>query len=191
MSTFEFSATIPAALDVASRGQTVTLDLAALPKEVLAQALVHGLTQKIGDAAASALIDAFSAAHDEQTVKASTPAQRKAWGEANPDAVAAHARAALEKAVHNLKEHGWTARTGGGTSLDPMDKFRAEVVREIITRDKSSAVFKKYDAIDSSDQKARREFLLAIAAKNAEKVDPVAKARLDAARKPKGVALDM
>lgn len=124
---------LPSSIEISSRGRTVLLAPESLPQEVLAQALEHGLRQKIADSAASALLDAFSAVHDEEAVKASTSDSRKAWGNEHPDAVSDAAQAAMESAITNLREHGWTVRTGGVTpSMTREESVACDLVRQKI-----------------------------------------------------------
>jgi hypothetical protein len=63
METFNAELNIQAVLGVTSREQTVEIDLTKLSDEILAQAIIHGLTQKIADAAAGA--KKLSEAEDE------------------------------------------------------------------------------------------------------------------------------
>lgn len=166
--------TLPASIDVTSRGRTVLLDPASLPQEVLAQALEHGLRQKIADSAASALLDAFTQAHDEEAIKASTADSRKAWGNQHPEAVADAAQAAMEQAVANLREHGWTVRQPGMGTLSEVQKVAIGLVREALKR-KGGKAWKAYASLDKASDKTAH--LLAIAEKpdNWSKLEPAAR----------------
>lgn len=50
----KFNITLPETFDVASRGKSVTVELAKLSPEIVANLALHGLRQKVADAAASA-----------------------------------------------------------------------------------------------------------------------------------------
>jgi len=62
------------------------------------------------------------------------------------------------------------------SDADPLDAYRIRVVRGWLRGEGNAAKKLKaaYTAIPSDDQKARKDFLLAIAAKNAEHVESVA-----------------
>jgi len=187
----EIQITIADTLDVTSRKETVTLDVVTLSLDTLAQALVHGLTQKVADDAAKALKVAYdnatyaqaeadfgtgpeADARAEALIKAATADQRKAWGEANAERVSEATRDLMQAACDNLAKHGWTVRTAGVGSGDPLDVYRIRAARAAITNNKSGDNWLAYEAIDSSDQKARAAFLLDLATAQAELIDPIA-----------------
>lgn len=176
MDTFTVEITLPETVEIESRGQVTVLDVSALIAthggDMAARGFLHGITQKVADAAASALKNAFEAAGG---AKDATTEERKAWGEANAESVDAEALTLMESAARNLVENGWTTRRAG-SATDPLDAYRAQVVRANIQSDKKSKAYKGYAAIDSKDQAARRAYLLDIAAQNAEIVDPLAEA---------------
>jgi len=175
--TFTIEVTLPATLDIESRGQITTLDVAQAVKNhgpsMVADGFTHGIIQKISDAAASALKLAYEADTED---KAASPDTRKAWGaqnQGNSDATDAMALNLMESAARNTVENGWTSRRVNSTA-DPLDAYRIAVVRKIILDDKKSKSYKGYAAIDAKDQSARRDYLLALAAKNVEAVDALA-----------------
>ena len=196
--TFTIEVTLPATLDIESRGQITTLDVAQAVKNhgpsMVADGFTHGIIQKISDAAASALKLAYEADTED---KAASPDTRKAWGaqnQGNSDATDAMALNLMESAARNTVENGWTSRRVN-SSADPLDAYRLTIVRSIISGDKKSKAFRGYAAIDAKDQSARRDYLLALAAKNAEAVDTMAQAAMEAdklaARSTAGITLDM
>ena len=196
--TFTISVTLPSTVDIESRGQVTTLDVAAAitahGADMVAQGFLHGVTQKVADAAASALKNAFEAADGS---KDATSEARKAWGtasDANSDATDSTALNLMESAARNIIENGWTSRRVN-SSADPLDAYRLTIVRSIISGDKKSKAYRGYAAIDAKDQSARRDYLLALAAKNAEAVDTMAQAAMEAdklaARSTAGITLDM
>ena len=196
--TFTISVTLPSTVDIESRGQVTTLDVAAAitahGADMVAQGFLHGVTQKVADAAASALKQAFEAADGP---KDATTEARKAWGmasDANSDATDSTALNLMESAARNIIENGWTSRRVNSTA-DPLDGYRLTIVRSIISGDKKSKAYRGYAAIDAKDQSARRDYLLALAAKNAEAIDTMAQAAMEAdklaARSTAGITLDM
>lgn len=165
---------LPAAFDIASRGRTVSLDPSTLPLDVLTQALEHGLRQKIADAAASALADAYANALGDDIAKAATAADRKTWGDKNPDAVADAAEAAMQAAIGNLREHGWTVRTPGFGALSDVQKTAIGLVRAALKK-KGGKAWKEYTGLPKVADKTAH--LLAIAEKpdNWAKLEPMAR----------------
>jgi hypothetical protein len=196
--TFTITVTLPVTMDVTSRGQAVTIDIqkaiATHGADMVADGFLHGAHQKIGDAAASALKAAFEADGGD---KDATTTQRKAWlalDPANVDATDATALNLMESATRNLVENGWTARRAT-TSGDPLDPYRIAEVRKIILGAKKGPAWNGYSAIDAKDQTARRDYLLAIATKNAAAIDPLAKlamqADIDEAKRTASIKLEL
>lgn len=85
----------------------------------------------------------------------------------------------MQACIENLLSGTWAMRSAASES-DPLDKFRIAIVREILAKPQNAKLKAAYDDIDSSDQPARRAFLLSIAEKNADAINPVAQARFDA-----------
>lgn len=137
----------------AQRGEAkVTIDVSKLSVDIVEKLAMHGLRQKVADAAASA--------------------KKASEEEGETRTVAEIAEALMTKVVKNLEAGEWGAERGAGTSVDPMDKYRIQVVRGAL---KSNPKLKaQYDAIDSTDQKARLVFLMEIARAKADVVDPAA-----------------
>ncbi len=183
-----FTIALPDTFTVASRKRNVVVETASLSQEIIAQAVIHGLTQSIADAAASALADAYESANPEHGLADDAlKAARKAWGTANPDAVADAAEGNMRKRLDALLAGEWQTR-GSSVDTDPLDPYRRAVVREAISKDKDSDAWKAYAAIPSDDRKARDTFLLELASKNAKAVDRVARARMEADQAAKAAA---
>lgn len=156
----EMKVNLPATHEVSSRGKTVTVDMSKLDADMIAKLALHGLTQKVADAAAGA---------------------KKAAGEDASDETIADTGYQLMDAVAKRLESGdWGAERGGGAASDPLDKYRLQVMRDIMKTPKGEALKAAHDKIPSEDQKARREYLLSIAAKNSAIVDKEAQKRKDA-----------
>ena len=67
-----------------------------------------------------------------------------------------------------------------GVASDPLDQYRIAVLRQVMRQDPEGELKTSHDAIPADETKARREFLLAVAAKFADKIDPHAEALLEA-----------
>lgn len=158
----EMNVNLPATHEVSSRGKTVTVDVAKLDADMIVKLALHGLTQKVADAAAGA---------------------KKAAGEDASDELIAEVGYNLMEAVARRLESGdWGAERGSGATADPLDKWRLAVMRDIMKTPNGAELKKKYDAIPSEDQSARRELLLEVAGKNAAIVDKEAEKRRDASK---------
>tara|TARA_R110000868_G_scaffold76760_12_gene220480 strand:+ start:1526 stop:2020 length:495 start_codon:yes stop_codon:yes gene_type:complete len=83
---------------------------------------------------------------------------------------------AMNKCLAALYENQWAIRaTATG---DPLDPYRVTIIREALAKPRNKEANAIYLAIPSDDQKARRAFLLSIAAQNSHDVDIEAKRRL-------------
>lgn len=167
----KFTIEVPSVLAVTSRGQSVEVKVADLTPELMAKLAMHGLTQKVADAAAGAkkVSDESDVSIEEATLSL------------------------MQKVVDRLHDGDWGVERGGGAAADPLDKYRIEVLRDIMRSPAGEKIKTKHDAIDGT--KERRDFLLAVAAKNADKIDPEAQRRFDvakaAAKNAKGLDLDI
>jgi len=169
-------------LDVSKRdGSSVTVDLAQIPAAMFAEFALDGVAEYIRDSSASALINAY---RDANGGKDGTVESRKAWAESNATAIAAKSARLMTEAVTRL--YAGERRTRVASESDPLDQYRITVLRTVMRTPNGAKLKAAYDAIGSDEQPARRAFLLDIAAKNADWVDPLAeKARKDAAAKTK------
>ena len=165
------SITLPATLPVTSRDTVVSVDMASLTADIVTKLVVHGLTQKVGDAAASALADAgfkgmkyadLTAAQQAEVQKNAKDAMQKVadaltagdWGIERTGAAGVSALAAERRMVlRSDVKAGWIAEHGesGWKALE-----EAEIVEMLDAT---------YDAQDADTQTA---------------IDGVAQARLDA-----------
>ena len=166
MTTFNVSA--PATVSIRVQGHETEIDVTSIPTESLAAMIAYGIRRKYQD-----------------SINSIAKEQRDA-GESVDGAE-------LFEAFHQKVLAGTLGVRGESTTADPLDKYRRAIVRDLLARDKSGAGWKGYAAIDSSDRKARDQYLLDIAQKNAAKIDPVAKehrqADLDAAKAVAGLDL--
>lgn len=162
----KFEIEMPATHDVASRGKVVTVDIAKLSPDIVAKLVLHGLTQKVADAAAGA--------------------KKAAGDDADDDKIADTAWNLMDAVAKRLESGDWGVERGAGVAGDPLDKFRLSVMRDIMKTPQGTALKAKFDKTPKDEQRA---MLLEVAAKNAEIVDREAIKRRDAA-KP-AIALEM
>ena len=115
MQTFEVN--VPTtSLNVESRGVTVTIDVGAVPHDVLRQVLFHGLKQKISDAASNATGLIWTEVKGKDAPKPSK-SQLADFVESNGKAIGDQTLALMQKAVDALLAGQWQVRVAGdGTS---------------------------------------------------------------------------
>lgn len=95
--------------DVTSRGVSVTVDLKALSPDILAECLLHGLTQKVADAAS----------------------QAKSVADESGEDIGAVTQAMMQKAVDALLAGEWSRRSGGG-GVDESTRIARLVTRRLV-----------------------------------------------------------
>lgn len=99
---------------VASREQTMQIDLTKFTPDILRSLFAYGVQQKIGDAASGAKADAIAAKFGEEPNKADVVA----WLETDSatKAIGGSAARLMQKAYDALLEGKWAIRQGTGTS---------------------------------------------------------------------------
>lgn len=173
-----FTITLPESFTVTSRGVSETFATAEFAHQ-LANAAMSGFQHTLKDATASALASAFDAAHPDHGLDGQAlTAARKAFAASpdNADAIADEVRNLMLSRAAALRDGDEWAMRGASTDTDPLDFYRRAVVRDALKKAKESDAAKEYAAIPSDDQKARNEYLLALAARNADAVDRAAAA---------------
>lgn len=158
----QYELNLPTVYTVQAGGGEVTVNVENLTDEIIAKLVIHGLRQKVADAAASA--KKLSEADDETRDKAVIASDL------------------MEKVRKNLEAGEWGAERGAGATGDPLDKWRLQVVRRALKAESNSHLKAQFDAIPGTDQESRRAFLLKIATTKADVVDPAAEKLRDAAK---------
>ena len=103
------AALLPASLVIESRGTSVTMDVTKLTDEIVAKLVLHGLTQKVSDSAASALTDAgFKGQKFADLTEGQQAEVQKA------------AREAMTKVAASLESGEWGVERTGGAGVDPV-----------------------------------------------------------------------
>lgn len=120
--------------DVTSRGVKVTVDLKALSPEILTELALHGLTQKVSDAASNA--------------KALAEEQGADIGEVTQEL--------MGKAVDSLIAGEWSRRAGGG-GVDEETRIARMVTRRLVKAKfgSKSPEWAKFTGLDASEQNAK------------------------------------
>lgn len=99
---------------------SISINLELIPPHILAQAAVHGIGQKIGDAAASALAIAFDEAKPDHGLKGkSLTTARKEWAEfpTNQELIREAAKTLLDEQLAKLVAGDWNTRGGPALAL--------------------------------------------------------------------------
>lgn len=149
-----FTTFAPALVSIRVQGFETDIDVASIPAESLASMITYGIRRKYQDSINSAAKEA----RDEGL---------------EPDGET------LFLAFHKRVMDGSLGVRGESATADPLDKYRREIVRAMLSLDKAGAGWKAYTAIPSADRKERDAYLLGIAMKNAAKIDPLASELLE------------
>ena len=110
-----FNLAVPATpLTITSRDVSVTIDVAAIPHDVLRQVMWHGIKQKVADAASAAASLVYFDVKGKDAPKPSRD-QLTAFTEANDKAIKEQTLALMQKAADALLAGRWAVREAGGT----------------------------------------------------------------------------
>ncbi len=147
----EYTITLAGVYTVTAQGQSVDVDMYKLPQEIIAKAVLHGLTKKIADSAASAHADAVCAKFgwDAQAYKAGKDTQA-VRDYVNSPAYAsdksAIALANMQSTVEvNLYSGAWAAerqRATGASKVDPVRKLARDMATTFLTQSLTARIGK-------------------------------------------------
>ncbi len=154
-------------------GSTVEYSILDIPAMLFANMSPEAVDEYLRDSSSAALSIAFAVANpnNKDEGKALIKA-RNEWVGDNVDAVAKESGILMTDARDRL--YKGERRVMKGSTVDPLDVWRIKVIRAEMRVANGAGIKKAYDAIDSGDTKARREYLQSIAVKNADWVDPKA-----------------
>ena len=193
MNTFNVEVTLPESMDVTSREQTITVDLRAMDKDILSKAIIHGLTQKIADAAAGAAnsaalgelgnMDGLSVEQKKRKVKEWTSEQGN-WA-----IIAKEGKRMMEATLARLVDGDWGKERTGGGGVDPVTalarRMAAGIIKAgLVARDGNA---KAYTALATADKHAACDKVIAAKPELLEQAEAELKAKREAV---KAVALD-
>jgi hypothetical protein len=120
-----FTLNVPAtSLVVESRGVSVTLDVAAIPHDVLRQVLLHGIKQKVADAASSAAGLVYFSTRGKDAPKPSRE-QLAAFVESNLKSVQDQTIASMQKAADAMLAGQWQVREASGVTVSKFTEEQA------------------------------------------------------------------
>lgn len=151
---------LPATVSVEMRnGAKCDVDVASLPDNILEAVLAHGIGQKVRDSASGVMAECHDA-HPDWVVKDGNRFSAKD-GHASDVAAWVKDRAteSMDATRDQLYAGTWATRVVGATS-DPLLSYALPLITKAIAN--TPAKKAEYDAIPSDDQKARREFKIAL-----------------------------
>lgn len=136
MTMYEITITTPESFTVTSRDRSVDVNVTELGVDILAQAVVHGLTQCIADAGAGALEsvaldDVGEKPHKGKDLTDAQKAQNRAWAAklaaakeslAGTDRVKDRGRDLMAKRLDKLVAGEWDTRGPATAALSPLDE---------------------------------------------------------------------
>lgn len=127
---------LPASFDIAARGKSVTVTLDKLTDDIIGKLVLHGLTQKVADAAASA---------------------KKVAEESGGDA-ADIGKGMMQAVVEALEAGNWGTRVAGSPVSDEV-KVRRSIVRKLFGQKADDAAKAAFKAMDAAAQAAHLDAL--------------------------------
>lgn len=182
----KFAIELPNTYAVVSRSIGVEAKLDKLSPEIIAKLALHGLTQKIGDSAASALKDAGFEGQ-----------KFKDLSEADKVKVNDFAKAAMAATLEALEKGEWSERRAGAGSVDPVVQ-RIRVLFGALLREQAKDVWATVKDLEPKDKAERLDalfatqdeaFQTAMAGDAKEQLEAEAKARAKVAKLTVKIAL--
>jgi len=104
------------AMEVESRGVSASVNVADIPHDILRQVLLHGIKQKISDAASGATMNVWKATSAKPKEYKPLKAELEEFAERHQATIQQETLALMEKAKQALLDGKWQIREGGGTS---------------------------------------------------------------------------
>jgi len=132
----KYELNLPKTFDIAARGKSVTINLENLKDDIIGKLVLHGLTQKVADAAASAKKVAEESGGDASDI----------------------GKGMMQAVVDALEAGQWGTRVPGQAVTDEV-KVRRSVVRKLFGMKASDEAKAAFKALDASGQAAHLDAL--------------------------------
>ena len=118
---FDKTLTLPAAITFKRAGYDMTVRLEDLPAAILAQAVAHGITQTVGDAASAAASGHYETNRpdDSPDWKQLPKADKAKWALEHAMQIAEYGKALMDKRVDALAAGEWQSRAPAAAGLEP------------------------------------------------------------------------
>lgn len=165
------------AIDLASRGKSVSLDLSKLTPDIIARLVVHGATQKVADAAAGA----------------KKLAQENLGANASDDEVnelaADIGKSLMQKVVDNLLAGNWGVERGTSAAVDPIV---AEIRTLLRGKIKAKMAAEKWKALSLDERNDLADSIFAkLPEEKRAEIESAAKSEIARKKAAKKVALSL
>jgi hypothetical protein len=133
MDTFQTTIDLPAVITFRRAGYDMTVRLTDLPPEILAQAIPHGITQTVGDAASAATSGHYEMKRpdDSPDWKALPKEEKSKWSLAHAMEIAEYGKVLMEKRVDALCAGEWQSR---GSAVAGLDAEATEVAEYMLAQ---------------------------------------------------------
>lgn len=127
-------------MEIESRGVKCIVEVAKIPHDLLVQLALHGIKQKVSDAASQSALDAWKSIKGEDAPKPSRDQMATFAEGAGRQKIAEYTLASMDKARQSLYDGKWSIRESGGTSTkyNEVDTLALELAKADLV-----AVFKK------------------------------------------------
>lgn len=165
--------TLPETLQFRRAGHDMEVPLSALPPQIIADLVAHGIVQTVGDAASAASGVAYDAqkGKNENPWKDLTPAQKNAFTESHATDIAKVGHALMAKRWESLASGEWKAPRAATAGLSTLEERIADIIAGKMTFDKG---VRKPEKI-----KAAWEVFETMTGETSDKVRKLAQAQLD------------
>jgi hypothetical protein len=150
----QFEINLADSFTATSRGASVTVDVAKLAPHIVAALALHGLGQKVGDAAATAMADAGFGGRKFAELT-----------EAEQAMVQDHARSAMETVVEGLMKGEWSARNAA-EKVDELTLRIRKLFGEILRANAPDVWKAEFKSLDVSERGAKLDKLFAAQAED-------------------------
>ena len=137
MSTFTIN--LPDTFEVASRGKSVEVNIGSMPQEIIENAVLYGLKQKIADAASGAAASAAIAHLGNKKEGESQARYKKAISEwtmdkSNWSLIQVEAQRMMAAMAERLAAGEWGVQRTGGGAVDPVTKKARQMAATILKK---------------------------------------------------------
>lgn len=154
--------TLPENFAVTSRGKSVNVRVDQLNAEIVAQLVLHGLTQKVSDSAASATKEAIIQVSGNEKADAKTYAAMSDADKAKVVAMAADIGLAwMDETRTNLEKGIWGATRVAGAGVTPLQSALRAVCRGLLVASFDDKAKAKWKDMDSAARNAKLDEVIA------------------------------
>lgn len=153
MTKFTISVELDTLATINSRGIEAQVDVTKLNADTVAKLVMHGIGQKVGDAASQATALAVK---DKFGDKAK-PIDHKPFIQSTDgkNAIATHTKALMDKAAEGLEANQWSMRGSGTSAVSEETLVQRLVTRPVYKRALDDKAWEDFLAMDKGEQNAK------------------------------------